>query len=114
MSAQAIRRIRACFRELASALDELLEGDEWIDQKTSPLGRRAHCEAARAGRLRAKKIRGRWLAKRADIDEYIEQYGSRAPVERPDVDDATAIAEILAFRASRRGKRKMTNNGATE
>jgi hypothetical protein len=114
MSAQALRRIRACFRELASALDELLEGDEWLDQKTSPLGRRAHCEAARAGRLRAKKIGGRWLAKRADIDQYIEQYGSRPAAERPDMDDAAAIAEILAFRASRRGKKTVTNNGAAE
>lgn len=105
MNTHALQRLRAGFREITQALDELIDGDDWVDQKNSPLGRRVHCEAARSGKLPAKKLKGRWLAKRSDVDAFIEQYGTKPPVEREGVDERTEMAEILAFRAPRRAKK---------
>jgi hypothetical protein len=102
MNAHTLERLRAGFREIVRTLDELVTSDDWIDQKGSPLGRRLHCEAARTGALRARKVGKTWLARRADIDAYIEAHGKKAPSDRPVTDEATAVAEILEFRAPRR------------
>jgi hypothetical protein len=108
VNARALERLRAGFREIVHAMDDLLEEEDWIDQKNSPLGRRLHCEAARTGALRAKKLKGRWLARRADIDAYIEAHGTKPPAERDIVDEQRAVAEVLQFRAPkrRRGSRR--------
>lgn len=109
MNDRALHRLRAGFREITQALSELIDGDDWVDQMTSPLGRRQHCDAARSGRLRAKKLKGRWLARRADVDAYIEQHGLKPPVEREGADHEAEKAEILQFirspRPARRRKR---------
>jgi hypothetical protein len=106
VNSRTIDLLKSGFRTLIRALEESEEEDEWVDQKASPLGRRLHCEAARTGQLKAKKLNGRWLAKRSDVDAYIEAHGTRPPAERPEKDDATAVAEILEFRAPRRRRSK--------
>ncbi len=51
---------------------------EWIDQTKSPLGRRAHCVAARAGKLTARKVGRRWLVRRSDLEVFIATHGQHA------------------------------------
>jgi hypothetical protein len=78
--------------------------EEWVDQHSSPLGRRAHCELARRGRLpSAHKVRGRWLVRRTDIDAFIEAH-ARAPSQSEP--DAREVAEILNFAATRRRRQR--------
>lgn len=99
---------RAALESLAFGLEHALAGvrelltapdpDEWIDQDRSPLGRRSHCELARAGHLGgARKVAGKWLVRRRDLDAYIERQGAGAA--------APAEASILSFRAPRRQRR---------
>lgn len=45
--------------------------DDWVDQTTSPLGRRRHCELARRSAFPAFRDGRRWRARRADVDAYI-------------------------------------------
>jgi hypothetical protein len=111
MNERALHRLRAGFREITQALSELIDGDDWVDQRTSPLGRRQHCDAARSGRLRAKKLKGRWLARRADVDAYIEEHGLKPPVEREEADDETAKAEILQFVRTYKPRRRRKVSG---
>jgi hypothetical protein len=86
-------------RELVSEADR----DAWVDQVTSPLGRRRHCELARRGLLAgARKDRGRWYVRRREIDAYLE---SRAAQQEPDGGGAEEAA-ILAFRAKPRGGKR--------
>jgi excisionase family DNA binding protein len=50
-----------------------VEDSGWLDQSSSPLGRRLHCALARRGALPARKVGRRWLVRRADVDAYIAQ-----------------------------------------
>lgn len=90
---------------LASVKHMLEEDDspnDWVDQRTSPLGRRRHCELSKRGKLPgAHKVNGYWLVRRKDIDAYIEKH------EAPEVvGDEAEQAAILAFRAPAKGSRK--------
>lgn len=62
-------------REIVRDELERLGHGEWIDQNTSPLGKRKHCELARTGKLPAKKVSGRWLVRRDDMNAYIQTHG---------------------------------------
>lgn len=99
---------RAALEGLASGLElaltsvrHLLGGsdpDDWVDQTQSPLGRRTHCELARRGELGgARKVSGKWLVRRRDLDAYIERAG---------VASSESDAEVLAFRAAKRGRKR--------
>jgi hypothetical protein len=46
--------------------------DEWVDQHTSPLGKRAHLEAVRRGDLRGVKHGRRILVRRAELNSFLE------------------------------------------
>ena len=78
--------------------------EEWIDQKRSPLGRRRHCELARRGVfLDARKSDGKWLVRRKELDAYIEAHPGPRRESNAEAEEA---AEILAFRAPPRRKRR--------
>jgi hypothetical protein len=75
---------------------ETSEAGAWVDQKTSPLGRRAHCRACRTGAVNGARLVGRrWLARRADVDAYIEAHGGApsGPNDGPAIDDAGEVTE---------------------
>ncbi len=86
--------------KLHSLIDEIVDAlestaaPEWIDQKSSPLGRRRHLELARSGVLKSTKDAGRVLIRRTDIDRYLE----KKTVIRVDekADEAREIARVLA------------------
>lgn len=49
---------------------------EFYSQLDSPLGKRRHLEAARRGTLRATKVGRLVLARREDVDAFIDAQGS--------------------------------------
>lgn len=79
-------------------------GDTWIDQRTSPLGRRAHRELAKSGAFPASKVGRYWRARRADVDAYIEAQRTGASLDArpandcdaPDEDDDPGVRAALA------------------
>lgn len=80
--------------------------DEWVGQDESPLGRRRHRELAKSGKLAgARKLGATWLVRRREIDAYIDSTGT-APAATTAENDASESADILAFRAPKRGKRR--------
>lgn len=46
---------------------------EWVDQHTSPLGRRNHLELARSGAVESRKVKRLVLIRKADVDDHIER-----------------------------------------
>jgi hypothetical protein len=102
MIAQGQETLARGLRMLADAPDP----EEWIDQTRSPLGRRQHCTLARRGVLTgARKIGGRWLVKRKNLDAFIDaQQGGDASVSEE-------RAQVLAFKARSR-KRPAARGGA--
>lgn len=56
--------------------DALLTGpaaDEWVDARSSGLGRRTFLRLARDGSIPVSKIGKRYVARRADVVTYVEQ-----------------------------------------
>lgn len=101
-SAGTLERLRLAFRELEAVLVELVEGDAWVDQTSSPLGRRAHNEACRTGKIAARKLRGKWMAKRSDVDAFIQKTGRKPVGDAEAREEANDLREIGNFRARRR------------
>lgn len=62
--------------DIATALEVETNGAEWVDQNTSPLGRRRHLDLVRRGVLIGTKDRRRVLVRRSDIDAYLVQHPS--------------------------------------
>lgn len=97
----ALERLRDHLRGAADALESMLREDDWIDQSSSPLGRRAHLQAVRDGKLTGRKVAGRVLVRRSEMDAFIESHRVRIPVSDA-ASDEQAIADILNFRSTRR------------
>lgn len=69
-------------RDLAGALERYIDakirfatnGAQWIEQSTSPLGRRKHLRLAREGVFAsARKVGRAWFVLKKEIDAYIAQ-----------------------------------------
>ena len=69
------------------------DGEDWIDQHASPLGRRRHCELARSDAFPARRVGRRWLARRADVDAYIEAQRTGAALDVRPANDRDALDE---------------------
>ena len=70
------KALRQLVREEISAADG--RADAWIDQASSPLGRRLHTRLWRSGRLPGRKFGRRVLVRKSDVDRYIETAGATA------------------------------------
>ena len=69
---RAKRLVAEAVAELVSAhVSQGVVSTEWLDQDTSPLGRRRHLELVRTGVLPGKKEGRRVLVRRADLDAYL-------------------------------------------
>lgn len=75
--------------------------DAWIDQESSPLGRRMHCSLARRGVLAARKVGRRWMVRRADLEAFIAaQKGGPSAAAREECDgDEEQSARVRALLA---------------
>ena len=89
--------------EVAKRLSELrrdVDGDDWIDQRHSPLGRKLHCALWRDGVLPGLKLHRRVLVRRRDLDAYVQQHGTPAPARA--VNDGDTEAALFARVGARR------------
>jgi hypothetical protein len=88
-------RLATLYQELAGVHRQLSReaGEDWVDQRSSPLGSRLHCRLVRSGALPGYRAGRRVLVRKADLDQYLE--GHRiAPTERRD--EANEIDQLLA------------------
>lgn len=97
------RRERAK-RMLADAVVELIEAtieqgsaaNEWLDQKTSPLGREKHLRLVQQGKLPARKLGKRVLVRKADLDAYLEREGiARGPMSSEAEEVVAAVERLM-------------------
>jgi excisionase family DNA binding protein len=65
-------KLHALIDEIVNAIEQQSTGAEWVDQKSSPLGRDRHMRLVRAGTLPGKKDGRRVLVRRADIERYLQ------------------------------------------
>jgi len=75
------RLLEELAREIAVRVVDHLRATDvpgYLDQSTSPLGRRRHIAAVRSGRLPGIRIGRRYLARSEDVDAYV----ARAPATR--------------------------------
>ena len=86
-------KLHALIDELVDAI-EAVSVPDWVDQKTSPLGRRRHLTLARTGVLKSTKDAGRVLIRRVDIERYLER-NSRIVVDVK-ADEDREVARVLA------------------
>jgi len=63
--------------------------DEWVDARTSPLGRRAFLKLAREGAFPASLVGNKYMARRSDVDAYLER--QRIHRESPRREAARAV-----------------------
>jgi hypothetical protein len=95
------QRAREIAREEINAARD--SGDDWIDQRHSPLGRKLHCAEWRAGVLPGRKVHRRVLVRRRDLDTYVETHGLPSPAHVAN----DSGAEAIAFAKSRSGLRRV-------
>lgn len=105
---------RAALDSLAQGLELALVGvrkllsepdpEDWVSQKNSPLGRRRHCELARAQVFKsARKVDGLWQVRRHEIDAYIERHPSATTKAAEEAqDESEMVAKALAYQPKRR------------
>jgi hypothetical protein len=89
-------RLAALYAELADVHRRLAAevGEHYYDQRTSPLGARAHCGMVRSGAIPGFRAGRRILVRRVDLDAYLERHRvvpTAALHETPD-----EIDELLA------------------
>jgi hypothetical protein len=88
--------LAAIDRYLQVVIAERASADEWVDQDTAPLSRRAYLKAARRGDLKAVKIGRRILVRRSDLDAFFQRHPSPPPALDHAPNDERTPAEIAA------------------
>lgn len=91
---RAKRRIGDAVLEIVQAtIRQGLAESEWVDQESSPLGRRRHLELARRKVLRSTKEGRRVLIRRDDLNAYLESKGLASA--RTDEEDEGAVLDRI-------------------
>jgi hypothetical protein len=103
----ALTKIETALAQLVEGLKELRTGDEYVDQYSSPLGKRGHLEAVRAGKLQGFKPPGthKVLVRKDELDRYLAQHPARAKKLAEDETEKSAVDQALDFKAPRRRKK---------
>jgi hypothetical protein len=65
-----------------SAVARASLADEWVDARTSPLPRRAFLKLAREGAFPASLVGNKFMARRRDVEAYLEQQRIRPEASR--------------------------------
>jgi hypothetical protein len=95
--AMAHSDLRSRVHAIVDELFDAIEGaavTEWVDQKTSPLGRERHTALVRSGALPGTKDGRRIMVRRADIDAYLAK--RRVIKVDPDADEDREVQRIVA------------------
>ena len=96
---------RAVAPVLARAVvDELAAGrtGDYVDQTSSPLPARTHCRLVREGVIPGMRAGRRWIAKRADVEAYIDARSRRKRTKSEDPSELAAELGIRLVGGSRR------------
>ncbi len=99
-------RIARAKRVIADAITDLVEAQvargvvasEWVDQDSSPLGRRRHLKLVREGVLKGVREGRKVLARRRDVDAYLEKRGPGPIIE--DDDDVAGLMDAITKKAA--------------
>ena len=87
-------KLHALVDELADVL-ERAAGDDWVDQKTSPLGRAKHLSLAKRGVLPASREGRRVLIRRSVIEAYLAK--KQIIVVDEKAEDEREVQKVLAM-----------------
>ena len=87
---------------IAATIEEGLAVSEWVDQCTSPLGRRRHLEIARTGKLASRKHGSRVLIRRDELNAYIEKEGLGRGKHTEEQDLGAVVDSLLLAGGSKR------------
>ena len=74
----------------------------YVDQSTSPLGRRRHIAAIRSGKLPGTRVGRQYLARAADVEAFVRSTHSEVDDSDP-VDTVDELAVELGLGKSRSG-----------
>lgn len=88
-------KLHALIDELVDLVEAAKPADDWVDQKTSPLGRERHCTLVRTGALKGVKDGRRIMVRRVDVEAYIAKHQVIKVDEKADED--REAARILAM-----------------
>lgn len=90
--------------EIARSIETTSKPPDWVSQRDSPLGSRAHRELARAGAFPSSRVGKLVLVRRADLDAYIAKNRIAKRDVKPEnlSDDIDAQLEQIAGRAKQR------------
>lgn len=103
-----------------SAMSRAGPADEWVDARTSPLGRRSFLKLARHGAFPASLVGNKYMARRSDVDAYLERQrihpesparhplGGAPSAERPTA--GLEAADDLIARALAAGRLQLVKN----
>jgi hypothetical protein len=77
-------------------VDRLRSNDDpdWVDQATSPLGRRRHIAAIRSGELKGLRVGRRFIAHKRDVEALVATLAEREP--REDVSNEETVEQMAA------------------
>lgn len=93
MSDELDRLVELLAERIADAVVRRLgrpNSDEYVDQSTSPLGRRRHIDAIRSGALPGRQVGRLYLARRSDVEMFIGKQPAAREQARPDEADELA------------------------
>jgi hypothetical protein len=91
--------LAAIDRYIRVAIRAPSQAEEWVDQHTSPLGKRAHLEAVRSGKLRGVKHGRRILVRRAELNSFLESHSVKhrgVTDDSPEGIDRMKASEVAA------------------
>ena len=71
--------------------------DDYVDQASSPLGRRRHINAIRFGELRGAQIGRRYLATKADVEAFISKTTTKRSAQKPEATSRTDLEQELGL-----------------
>jgi hypothetical protein len=100
MSSELDRLVDLLAERIADAVVRRLgraNGDEFVDQSTSPLGRRRHIAAIRSGALPGRQVGRLYLARRSDVEAFISRQQAVRDEAPPGPDEADELAAELGL-----------------
>ena len=95
--------LRSKLHHLIDEILDVIEGapvTDWVDQRSSPLGRARHTELVRRGVLKGVKDGRRVMVRRADVDAYLAKRTVIKVDEKADEDREAARILVAMQRKS--------------
>lgn len=89
--------------------------NDWVDARTSPLGRRAFLKLAREGAFPVSLVGNRYMARRVDVDAYLERQritpsqGRELRAAVPNAGDSSGTGGDPIARALAAGRLRVVN-----